>query len=230
MKRQFSVFLSVVQIYNEVISDLLAKGEAKTLKLRRNRLGQFFAENQTQKLVTSPEQVMKKLNKAQGKRKCAATSMNDESSRSHLIMTLTLVDVDKKKVVTGAKLNLVDLAGSERVKDSGVSGQALQEAGYINKSLYTLAGVVDGLCKGAKIIPYRDSKLTSLLADSLGGNCKTTLLGCLSPAQDYCRESNNTLKFAHSCKKIENVLKRNKFKGSIPAGTLPLDLKTGNSR
>ena len=148
--------------------------------------------------------------------------MNDESSRSHLIMTLTLVDVDKKKVVTGAKLNLVDLAGSERVKDSGVSGQALQEAGYINKSLYTLAGVVDGLCKGAKMIPYRDSKLTSLLADSLGGNCKTTLLGCLSPAQDFCRESNNTLKFAHSCKKIENVIKRNKFKGSIPAGTLPL--------
>ena len=75
--------------------------------------------------------------------------MNDESSRSHLIMTLTLVEVDKKKVVTGAKLNLVDLAGSERVKDSAVSGQALKEACYINKSLYTLAGVVDGLCKGA---------------------------------------------------------------------------------
>ena len=73
------------------------------------------------------------------------------------------------------------------------------------------------------MLPYRDSKLTSLLADSLGGNCKTTLLACLSPAQDFCRESNNTLKFAHSCKKIENVVKRNKFKGSIPAGTLPLD-------
>ena len=146
--------------------------------------------------------------------------MNDESSRSHLIMTLTLVDVNKRKEFTGAKLNLVDLAGSERVKDSDAQGQALAEACHINSSLYNLAGVVDGLCKGKakNLIPYRNSKLTALLQDSLGGNCKTTLLACLSPSQDFCRESNNTLKFAHSCKQIQNVIKPNKFKGSIPAG------------
>lgn len=130
--------------------------------------------------------------------------MNDQSSRSHLVLTLTMVDVKKTKEVVGAKLNLVDLAGSERVKDSQVSDKGLTEACNINASLYHLAGVVDALCKGKarKLIPYRNSKLTALLSDSLGGNCKTTMLGCLSPSQDFCRESNNTLKFAHSCKQV----------------------------
>mmetsp|Transcript_43827 Transcript_43827/g.58101 ORF Transcript_43827/g.58101 Transcript_43827/m.58101 type:complete len:148 (-) Transcript_43827:107-550(-) len=147
---------------------------------------------------------MAELAKAQAKRQSASTSMNDESSRSHLILTLTLVEVAKKGELQGAKLNLVDLAGSERVKDSNVTGTNLQEACHINASLYNLAGVVDALCKGKPQaqIPYRNSKLTSILQDSLGGNCKTTMLACLSPAQDFCRESNNTLKFAHSCKQI----------------------------
>ena len=145
---------------------------------------------------------MKELAKAQSKRQSAATSMNDESSRSHLILTLTVVEVTKKREFIGAKLNMVDLAGSERVKDSNVSGVNLQEACHINASLYNLASVVDALCKGKpkKLIPYRNSKLTSILQDSLGGNCKTTMLACLSPSQDFCRESNNTMKFAHSCK------------------------------
>ena len=112
--------------------------------------------------------------------------MNDESSRSHLIMTLTLVEVGKKTVV-GSKLNLVDLAGSERLKDSMATGQALKEACHINSSLYALAGVVDGLTKGkpGEQINYRNSKLTSILSDSLGGNCKTTMLAMLSPAQAF---------------------------------------------
>ena len=127
---------------------------------------------------------MKQLRIAQGKRISAATSMNDESSRSHLVMTLTVVDVSGSKEVIGAKLNLVDLAGSERVKDSNVSGASLQEACHINSSLYNLAGVVDALCKNKprNLIPYRNSKLTAILQDSLGGNCKTTMLACLSPS------------------------------------------------
>ena len=87
--------------------------------------------------------------------------MNELSSRSHLILTITVNTYDERDCsVSSAKLNLVDLAGSERVKHSQVSGQQLVEAGYINKSLYTLAGVVDALCKNKKQIPYRDSKLT----------------------------------------------------------------------
>ena len=173
---------------------------------------------------------MKEMAKAQKKRASAATSMNDESSRSHLIMTLTVVEVTKKREFIGAKLNMVDLAGSERAKDANTSGESLKEAAFINKSLFCLAGVVDALCKGKakNLIPYRDSKLTSILQDSLGGNCKTTMLACLSPSQDFCRESNNTMKFAHSCKKIQNVVKANKFKNSIPAG-MPFDQKPAST-
>ena len=185
IQRQTSVFMSVSQIYNEVISDLIVKGQqAKTLKLRQSKDGTFFAEGIRQKQVTNTQQVMAELSKAQAKRQSASTSMNDESSRSHLILTLTLVEVTRRNELIGAKLNLVDLAGSERVKDSNVSGQNLQEACHINASLYNIAGVVDVLCKGKpkNLIPYRNSKLTSILQDSLGGNCKTTVLACLSPA------------------------------------------------
>lgn len=124
--------------------------------------------------------------------------MNVQSSRSHLITTFTLVEVTKSKECIGAKLNLVDLAGSERVKASGVTGDKLKEACSINLVLNKLVSVVDGLCQGKKRsqLGLRDSKLTALLGDSLGGNCKTTLLAMLSPSQNYSRESNNTLKFA----------------------------------
>ena len=101
-----------------------------------------------------------------------------------------------------------------------MSGEQLKEAGFINKSLYTLAGVVDALQKGKAFkgqINFRDSKLTLLLKDSLGGNCKTTLLAMCSPSQVFCNETNNTLSFAHSCSKVQNVIKPNKFKNSIPA-------------
>jgi hypothetical protein len=128
--------------------------------------------------------------------------MNEVSSRSHLIVTLTVNTVDPKDFsVSSAKLNLVDLAGSERVKDSKVTGQALKETAYINKSLMTLSNIVQSLEKGKKSgFTVRDSKLTMLLKDSIGGNCKTSLLACLSPSQSFCRESNSTLTFAHSCK------------------------------
>ena len=100
---------------------LPSNGTAKR-QLRRNTEGVFFADGLKQKKVTNTKQVMLELGKAQAKRQSAATAMNDESSRSHLIMTLTLVEVTKKKELIGAKLNLVDLAGSERVKDSNVQG------------------------------------------------------------------------------------------------------------
>lgn len=113
--------------------------------------------------------------------------MNEVSSRSHLIMTITVNKIDARDYsVQSAKLNLVDLAGSERVKDSNVSGDQLKEACFINKSLYALAGVVSSLQKQGSKVNYRDSKLTLLLSDSLGGNCRTTMLAMLSPSLQYC--------------------------------------------
>ena len=121
-----------------------------------------------------------------------------------MILTLTVNTIDQRDgSITSAKLNLVDLAGSERVKDSKSSGQQLKEACHINLSLFNLAKIVHALEKPnnkASELNYRDSKLTLLLKDSIGGNCKTTMLACLSPSKDFSKESNNTLLFAHSCK------------------------------
>lgn len=120
-----------------------------------------------------------------------------------MILSLTVNTTDERDMsLTSAKLNLVDLAGSERTKDAGVAGKQLEEACYINKSLFALVRVVDALQKKEKVVNYRDSKLTLLLSDSLGGNCKTTLLAMLSPSLEYNKESNSTLGFAYSCKQV----------------------------
>ena len=146
------------------------------------------------------------VKKAYKNRASHSTNLNEVSSRSHMILTLTVNTVDERDgSITSAKLNLVDLAGSERVKDSGASGQQLKEACHINLSLFNLAKIVHALekpGKDSKNLNYRDSKLTLLLKDSIGGNCKTTMLACLSPSKDFCKESNNTMLFAHSCKQI----------------------------
>lgn len=124
---------------------------------------------------------------------------------------------------TISKLNIVDLAGSERVKDSAVTGQQLVEAANINKSLFHLIQVVNDLKNGKKP-NYRNSALTKLLSDSIGGNCITTLLAMVSPSLQFSKESNNTLAFANSCSLVSNVVKPNKYKNSIPS-SVPVLLK-----
>ena len=216
-----SVFVSIVQIYNENVNDLLRNNSSTSLKVGQDQSGRFYVKGLVEKEAKNPRDVFKLIKKANQNRASHGTNMNETSSRSHLILTVTVSVKDERDgSITCSKLNLVDLAGSERVKDSMVSGQQLKEAGYINKSLYTLAGVVDALQKGKDFkgqVNYRDSKLTLLLKDSLGGNCKTTLLAMVSPSQVFCNETNNTLSFAHSCSKVQNVIKPNKFKNSIPA-------------
>ena len=189
-RAQRSIYLSICQIYNETLTDLLSegKGDPRKCKIRRNQGGNYFAENITEKLVKTPEEVYKYMKKAQSRRISRATDMNEGSSRSHLVTTLTLVDISKgkgkNKVFKGSKLNLVDLAGSERTKDSGVTGDAMKEAININLSLDSLKAVVNSLTAGTKenLIPYNRSILTKLLSDSLGGNCMTTLVACVSPS------------------------------------------------
>lgn len=123
VSKQASVFVSIQQIYNEVISDLLSNTkEPKTLQLKQNQEGGFYSNGLSQINVKSPAKIMELLRKAQDRRCSTATKLNEFSSRSHLILTLTLVEVDKNEDFVGAKLNLVDLAGSERVKDSMATG------------------------------------------------------------------------------------------------------------
>lgn len=145
--------------------------------------------------------------------------MNDVSSRSHAIFIIILEQMRKdvspnqgnKKQVKVGKLNLVDLAGSERVMVTGATGKRLEESKSINKSLSTLGNVITALTapKGRSHIPYRDSKLTRILEDSLGGNCKTTMMAMISPSNDAFSESLSTLKFATRAKKIKNKARIN---------------------
>ena len=147
--------------------------------------------------------------------------MNDVSSRSHAIFIIILEQMRKetsypdqqgsKKQVKVGKLNLVDLAGSERVMVTGATGKRLEESKSINKSLSTLGNVITALTapKGRSHIPYRDSKLTRILEDSLGGNCKTTMMAMISPSNDAFNESLSTLKFATRAKKIKNKARVN---------------------
>ena len=134
----------------------------------------------------------------------------DESNSSwpNIIEYCALFE-NKNKI---AKLNLVDLAGSERLRDSGAEGERLQETCAINSSLFALVAVVESLSSGKSFIPYRNSKLTWFLSDSLGGNSLTTILATVSPSQAFAKETKSTLKFAHSCKKIEHLVVQNTAK------------------
>lgn len=179
----------------------------------------------------SAKQVLKKLNEAESKRHFAITAMNDHSSRSHVIVRLT---IESRKVLPGrpctpmkrewandekptliSTLNLVDLAGSESSTKSNTQGQTRKEGNAINLSLLTLGTVIAALTEKKKdqFIPYRNSNLTRLLQSALGGNAKTILITCISPAEGNRIESNNTLKFATRARLVVNAAKRNEFSG-----------------
>mmetsp|Transcript_45311 Transcript_45311/g.61463 ORF Transcript_45311/g.61463 Transcript_45311/m.61463 type:complete len:194 (+) Transcript_45311:993-1574(+) len=153
-------------------------------------------------------------------RATASTKMNDMSSRSHavfiiIVEQMTVLDDsgadDAPNQIRVGKLNLVDLAGSERVRVTGATGKRLEESKKINASLSCLGNVISALTdsKGRPHIPYRDSKLTRLLEDSLGGNCKTTMMAMVSPNWEAFSESHSTLKFATRAKKIKNEARIN---------------------
>lgn len=161
--------------------------------------------------VKSCEQIMEA---GWNNRSVGATLMNADSSRSHSIFTIYVErirtdDLESNDVKFG-KLNLVDLAGSERQTKTGASGDRLKEATKINLSLSALGNVISALVDGkAKHIPYRDSKLTRLLQDSLGGNTKTLMIACISPADNNYDETLSTLRYANRAKNIKNKPKIN---------------------
>merc|ERR1719356_2374773 len=154
------------------------------------------------------------MNKGWKNRSTGATNMNAESSRSHSIFTITIemmsTGAGDSSHIRKGKLNLVDLAGSERQAKTGAAGDRLKEATKINLSLSALGNVISALVDGkSKHIPYRDSKLTRLLQDSLGGNTKTMMVACLSPADNNYEETISTLRYANRAKNIKNKPKIN---------------------
>jgi len=200
---EFTIKLSMLEIYMEKVRDLL-NPENDNLKLRESPFG-IFAENATQCYISSDEEVYQILSTGSRNRMVAATDMNEESSRSHCVLLVTVGQNNTQTgEKTGGKFTFVDLAGSEKIERSGVEGQSLKEAQHINKSLSALGNVIHALSSGAGHVPYRDSKLTRLLSDSIGGNSKTALLVTCSPSPLDSEETLSTLRFGRRAKTVKN--------------------------
>ncbi|WOH15809.1 hypothetical protein DCAR_0935355 [Daucus carota subsp. sativus] len=212
---EYSCKCSFLEIYNEQITDLLDPSSTN-LQLREDLKNGVYVENLKEYNVRTVTDVLKLLFQGVANRKMAATNMNSESSRSHSVFTCIIESHWEKDSVTHlrfGRLNLVDLAGSERQKSSGAEGDRLKEAANINKSLSTLGLVIMSLVDVAhgkhRHVPYRDSRLTFLLQDSLGGNSKTTIIANVSPSVCSASETLSTLKFAQRAKLIQNNAKVN---------------------
>eukprot|EP00055_Hartaetosiga_balthica_P010286 m.43462 g.43462 ORF g.43462 m.43462 type:complete len:1044 (-) comp7112_c3_seq1:209-3340(-) len=206
----YTMDISLMEIYNDHIYDLLA-GDQTPLKIReekkksgKKQIVRNYVENLIVRRVTSMENVTQVLEDGDKNRSVAATAMNFNSSRSHLLLQLSVAGVNKVTGVTSlGKLTLVDLAGSERVGKSQATGQRLLEAAEINKSLTSLGIVFQALASKQSHIPYRNSKLTHVLADSLGGDSKTCVFINISPAESNISETLSTLNFGQNIAKIE---------------------------
>lgn len=210
--RQYLVRCSYLEIYNEELRDLLGKDVKNKLELKENVDSGVYVKDLTTWPVTTIAELEDLMYRGNEHRQVAATLMNSESSRSHSIFTITIescTKIDGTHIKVG-KLNLVDLAGSERQGKTGATGDRLKEAAKINLSLSALGNCISALVDGkSKHIPYRDSKLTRLLQDSLGGNSKTLMIATLSPATYNYEETLSTLRFASRVKTIKNKPKVN---------------------
>lgn len=209
-KLKFICKCSFLEIYNEQVADLL-EPSSTNLQMREDAKKGVYVENLSEVEVKGVNDVIRLLLQGAANRKVAATNMNRASSRSHSVFTCIIESKWESQSVTHhrfGRLNLVDLAGSERQKSSGAEGERLKEASNINKSLSTLGLVIMNLVNiangKAQHVPYRDSKLTFLLQDSLGGNSKTTIIANVSPSNCCTMETLSTLKFAQRAKFIRN--------------------------
>ena len=224
----YTTEVSYMEIYNEQVNDLLPRdllsvGKSKTplregLRVREHKVVGPYVEGLTKLAVESYEAIETLMTEGNKVRRTAATAMNDRSSRSHAVFTLIFTQAmyDPATKQTGEKVSrlcLVDLAGSERSGKTGAKGARLREGSNINTSLTTLGRVISALAERSKqgkssmnnFVPYRDSKLTWLLKDNLGGNAKTVMMAALSPASDNYDETMSTLRYADHAKQIVNA-------------------------
>ncbi|GMT19509.1 hypothetical protein PFISCL1PPCAC_10806 [Pristionchus fissidentatus] len=210
-ERTFLVRVSYMEIYNEEVRDLLAKeGQGQNLEIKERTDVGVYVKNLSTVTVSSASHMLKIMEYGNKNRKVGATLMNVESSRSHAIFTVTIESSRDGGHVTQGKLQLVDLAGSERQSKTGASGERLKEAAKINLSLSTLGNVISALVDNKSThVPYRNSKLTRLLQDSLGGNSKTVMIANVGPASYNYDESLSTLRYANRAKNIQNVARIN---------------------
>ncbi|RIB15867.1 P-loop containing nucleoside triphosphate hydrolase protein, partial [Gigaspora rosea] len=220
---QFEVFVTFLELYNEDLVDLLNPQNRENIKKGKNDLmiredsnGQIYWAGVKEIPVNSPKELLDQLQQGSSYRTVASTDMNMVSSRSHAIFSVILKQTKKKpKTLTSkivSKFHFVDLAGSERLKRTNAVGDRAKEGIAINGGLLALGNVISALgdeSRKATHVPYRDSKLTRLLQDSLGGNSQTLMLACVSPADSNFMETLNTLKYANRARNIKNKVSVN---------------------
>jgi len=206
---EFHIKVSYFEIYMDKIRDLLDITKTN-LSVHEDKNRVPYVKGVTERFVSSPEEVFESFDEANSNRHVAVTNMNEHSSRSHSVF---LIHVKQENMETQKKLHgklyLVDLAGSEKVSKTGAEGAVLDEAKNINKSLSALGNVISALAESSNFIPYRDSKLTRILQESLGGNARTTIIICCSPASFNETETKSTLMFGQRAKTIKNVVQVN---------------------
>jgi len=214
--KRYEVTYSMLEVYNERVRDLLIPEEqAPTggLKVRERPNGECYAEGQKDMPVNSYAQIEKWMDYGNKNKTIGSTKMNKESSRSHTVITVKFKQIELingKQSIKAPVINLVDLAGSEKASQTGAEGDRLKEGIAINKSLTTLGMCINILSEKAsgrskkEVVPYRNSVLTRLLQNALGGNSKTIMICALSPASSNYEETLNTLRYAERAKKIEN--------------------------
>jgi len=202
--------ISYLEVYNETVIDLLSPGAQ--LNIRENGSNTTIPGLSIHK-PTGPDHILSLLSFGNGNRTQHATDANSESSRSHAVLQVFLRQKDKAAGLSSevklAKMSLIDLAGSEKGGVTGNKGARFREGSNINKSLLALGNCINALADGSKYIPYRNSKLTRLLKDSIGGNCRTVMIANVSPSSETFEDTFNTLKYADRAKKIKINLKKN---------------------
>jgi hypothetical protein len=235
---EYQVTVSMLEIYNEQVRDLLNPkvNKAGGLKVRSKPGIGNYVEDLTPVPVSSYKQIEEWMEEGTRNRTVAATKMNATSSRAHTVFTITFRQITKKEgsgenQEVSSKINLVDLAGSERADSTGATGDRLKEGSAINQSLSALGNVISALAdismgKKKVFVPYRNSVLTRLLQDALGGNSKTIMIAALSPADVNYDETLSTLRYADRAKKIKN----NVTKNENPTDRIIRELKEENAR
>ncbi|KAM6471784.1 kinesin-like protein KIF3A isoform 1-T1 [Liasis olivaceus] len=211
---RFLVRVSYLEIYNEEVRDLLGKDQTQRLEVKERPDVGVYIKDLSAYVVNNADDMDRIMTLGHKNRSVGATNMNEHSSRSHAIFTITIEcsekGVDGNIHVRMGKLHLVDLAGSERQAKTGATGQRLKEATKINLSLSTLGNVISALVDGKSThVPYRNSKLTRLLQDSLGGNSKTMMCANIGPADYNYDETISTLRYANRAKNIKNKARIN---------------------
>jgi kinesin family protein 11 len=207
---EYSLRVSYMEIYNEELVDLLSNDDSTKLRIFEDsaKKGSVLVHGLEEVIVHDKNEVFAILEKGSLRRQTAATLMNAHSSRSHTVFSITVhikePALDGEELLKIGKLNLVDLAGSENIGRSGAVDKRAREAGNINQSLLTLGRVITALVEHAPHVPYRESKLTRILQDSLGGRTKTSIVATVSPAQCNLEETLSTLDYAHRAKNITN--------------------------